>query len=113
LSVTGDPLTTETVKFYVAGFNGTGTLTATLNGATAYTDSSRTYGGTRSGALYTLTFKPDSASDLLQVSYVLQSVSGGGNANVDLQAVAVAVPEPTALGVLGVGAVGLMRRRRR
>lgn len=113
LSVTGDPLTTETVKFYVAGFNGTGTFTATLNGATAYTDSSRVYGGTRTGALYTLNFKPDSISDLLQVSYVLQSVSGGGNANVDLQAVAVSVPEPGGLGLLAIGAVGVMRRRRR
>ena len=113
LSVTGDPLTTETVKLYVAGFNGTGTLTATLNGATTYTDSSRVYGGTRSGALYALTFKPDSASDVLQVSYVLQSVSGSGNANVDLQAVAVAVPEPAGLGLLAIGAVGTLRRRQR
>jgi hypothetical protein len=113
LSVTGDPLTTETVKFYVAGFNGTGTFTATLNGVTAYTDSSRVYGGTRSGALYTLDFKPDSASDLLQVSYVLQTATGNGNANVDLQAVAVSVPEPGMISAVGLGAVGLKRRRRR
>ena len=113
-SVTGDPLTTRTVQVYVAGFQATGTFTATLNGAPVYTDSSITYGGTRTGALYTLDFRPDSAADVLQMSYVMQSVNAGAsNANVDLQAIAVSVPEPAGLGLLAVGAVGVMRRRRR
>jgi hypothetical protein len=112
-SVTGDPLRTRTVQVFVAGFMATGLFTATLNGAPVYTDH-QPFGGTRTDALYTLDFKPDSVTDVLQMSFVIESVNAGGtNANVDLQAITVAVPEPASWSVLGVGVVGLMRRRRR
>jgi hypothetical protein len=113
-SVTGDPLTTRTVQVFVAGFLATGTFTATLNGAPVYTDSSITYGGTRSGALYTLDFRPDSVTDVLQMSYVIGSVNAGAaNANVDLQAIAVSVPEPGVVSAAGLAVVALGGRRRR
>jgi hypothetical protein len=116
VSITGDPTGERIAKIFVTGFNGTGTFTAALNGAATYTDSSQSYGNTRFPAIYTLTYRPDSATDLLQVSYTIQSVNGGGNANMDLQAVtvsAVPVPEAGSVVMLGVGAVGLMGRGRR
>ena len=115
VSITGDPTGERIAKVFVTGFNGTGTFTATLNGATTYTDSSVSYGATRFPAVYTLTYRPDSATDVLTVSYRIQSTNGGGNTNMDLQAVAVSaapVPEPVGLGVLGVAGLVLGRRRR-
>jgi hypothetical protein len=112
LNIAGDPTKVEVVRLYVAGFNAVGTLTAQLNGATTYVDSSASYGGSRTGSVYTLSFQPNTAADLLQVSYTIQSLNTGGNANVDLQAVTVGVPEPTAIGAAAVAAIGLLARRR-
>jgi hypothetical protein len=116
VSVAGDPNVLRTVILYVAGFNGNAELSATLNGAPVYTDSSVTYGSPRTGAVYTLMFKPDSAADLLQVQYTMKTLAtgtGSGNANADLLASAVAVRERGTRGGVGLGVVGLMRRRRR
>jgi hypothetical protein len=116
VSVAGDPNVLRTVILYVAGFNGNAELKATLNGAPVYTDSTVTYGSPRTGAVYTLMFQPDSAADLLQVQYTMKTLAtgtGSGNANADIQAIAVAVPEPGVVSLIGVGAVGLLRRRRR
>jgi MprA protease rhombosortase-interaction domain-containing protein len=114
-NVTGQAGVTEVVKVVVAGFNSVGKFTATLNGAPTYTDSSVSYvNSTRSETIYTLTFQPDSAADLLQVSYTIGTLNAGGNSNVDLQAVTVIAPEPGTAGVLAVaGVAGFARRRRR
>ena len=114
-NVTGDPGAVETVKVIVSGFSAIGTFTATLNGAPVYTDSSASYGTIRKPTLYTLTFQPDSATDLLQISYTIGTLNAGGSANVDLQAVAVgvAVPEPVSAACVGLGMMFLARRRAR
>ncbi|HEX8916419.1 MAG TPA: PEP-CTERM sorting domain-containing protein [Humisphaera sp.] len=113
LNISGDPTKVEVVRLYVAGFNAVGTLSAQLNGATTYVDSSASYGGNRTGSVYTLSFQPNTAADQLQVSYTIQSLNTGGNANVDLQAVTVGVPEPAGAGLLAVAAAGFLTRRRR
>jgi len=114
LTVAGDPTRPRTVNVYLSGFNGVGAFTATLNGATQYFNDGVSYvNSIRTPALYTLTFQPDSAADLLTIQYEVESLSGGGNANMDLQAVAVSVPEPGVISAVGLGAVGLMRRSRR
>jgi len=113
LNITGDPTTPETVTVYVTGFNAIGTFTAQLNGATTYTDSTPSFGATRTPAVYTLTFQPNLVTDTLQLSYTISTLNAGGNANLDLQAVTVAaVPEPCALGLLAAGGLQLLRRRR-
>jgi hypothetical protein len=114
-AVTGDPTKLETVNVLVTGFNSVGMFSATLNGAPVYTDSSKSYSSTRVPVTYTLTFQPDSAADVLQISYTIKSLNTGGNSNVDLQAVTVIAPEPTSLAVVGViGTIwGLRRRERR
>jgi hypothetical protein len=106
----------EVVKLYLSGFGTTPTLTATLPGATAYTDNSVTYPDTaRPVTVYTLDVTPDHTGDLLAVKY--QSTAnnpGNGNANADLQAVTVgSVPEPSAAGLLAAGAAGVLARRPR
>jgi hypothetical protein len=111
-NVTGDPGVVEGVKVIVSGFNAIGTFTATLNGAPVYTDSSASYAATRRPVAYTLQFQPDSASDLLQISYTIGTLNTGGNANVDLQAVAVSVPEPISMGWVGLAGAMLLGRRR-
>jgi hypothetical protein len=114
-AVTGDPTRLETVNVLVTGFSAVGMFTATLNGAPVYTDSSKSYSNSRSPVTYTLTFQPDSAADLLQISYTIKSLNAGGSSNVDVQAVAVIAPEPMSLGmVIVMGMVlGLRRRGRR
>jgi len=111
-NVTGNPGAVEGVKVIVSGFNAVGTFTATLNGAPVYTDSSASYAATRRPVSYTLQFQPDSAADVLQISYTISTLNTGGNSNVDLQAVAVSVPEPVSMGSVGLAGAMLLGRRR-
>lgn len=114
LSITGTPAVPETVIVYTSLFNATGTFTATLNGATTYTNSTPTSANSvRQAAVYSLTFQPNTAGDLLQISYTVNSLNTGGNSNLDLQAVTVAVPEPGSAALLCAGGLVLLRRRSR
>lgn len=113
LSIAGNPSQAETVKIVVDAYNAIGNFTATLNGATTYTDSSlNSSASSRLPAVYTLTFQPDTAADLLTIKYSIGTLTGNGSSNVDLQAVSVA-PEPGAAGLLCAAAAATLLRRRR
>jgi hypothetical protein len=114
LTITGDPAQLYKVDVWTSGFNATGTLTANLTGATSYSDFN-SYGASKTPALYSFTFQPNSASDLLTIQYVM-TADLGSSAHVGIQAVTIsAIPEPSTL-VLLVGALGALasvQRRRR
>jgi hypothetical protein len=117
LTLQGDTNALRTVDIWATGFDGTGTMTATLNGATPVVLTSQAYNTTapEAATLFTFTYKPDSASDTLNLSYALTGV-GGASSHISIQAVAVspsAVPEPSRmmLAVMGVVLMGMRRRR--
>jgi hypothetical protein len=117
VTVVGDPTRTLFVNVYVGGFvTAANTFTASLAGATTFTDTSSTFPSAtpKVAGLYTLAFRPDNIGDALTLRYTLTENTTGGNSHVLLQAVAVStVPEPAAAGLLAVGgAVALLRRRR-
>ncbi len=114
-SVAGDPLVTRTLKVWATGFNGQGTLTATLPGAANQLALSQLYTASKVPTLFTITYLPDNPGDNLGISYVMTTDTGGAatSSHVGIQAVAVAVPEPTsAITLLGGLAFVLSRRRR-
>jgi hypothetical protein len=117
-TVAGDASQTLFVAVYVGGFNtAANTFTATLNGATMYTDTTSVFGGSnpKAAGRYNLAFRPDAAGDLLTIRYTLtNNAVTNDNSHVLLQAVSVStVPEPATAGILLVGAAGLLTRRRR
>ena len=120
LSITGNTGQVYQVSVWAGGFAGQGRMTASLTGATDVVLDSQVYNDVDSGAgakgatLFTYTFQPNSATDTLNLSYVLLSESGVGNSHVGISAVAVAlVPEPSSFALVAAfGALGLMRRRR-
>jgi hypothetical protein len=114
LTITGDPTQMYKVDIWTSGFNAIGTLTATLNGATTYSDSN-SYGALKTPAVYSFIFQPDSAEDLLTIEYVM-TTDNGNSAHVGIQAVTIsAIPEPAATVLLvgGLGALACGRRPRR
>ncbi|WAC19120.1 PEP-CTERM sorting domain-containing protein [Luteolibacter sp. SL250] len=119
-TVTGDPSQLYRVSIWAVGFNGQGTLTASLNGATSLPLVTQTFINAKAPVLFTIEFQPDSATDLLHLSYILTtdtpngSGTTGKNSHVAIQAVTVeAIPEPSAaLALLGAfGLAGIRRRR--
>lgn len=107
LSITGNPSQTYEINIWTAGYNAIGELTATLDGATPVVLSSRSWGTTKTPSLFTITFRPDEVTDLLNLSFVLATDSGA-NAHVGIQAISVtAVPEPSA-GVLVLGGLAFV-----
>jgi hypothetical protein len=109
LDITGDPSKLLFVRLFVAGFRATGNLTATLAGATTYTDSSLSWTESKVGRMYLLRFQPDNVSDKLHIEYSASST--GSNGHLLLSAVAVAVPTPAALPA-GLGLLSLITLRR-
>lgn len=105
----------QVARIFVTGFNANPTFTASLPGATAFTDNAVSYpANARPPREYVINFTPDNTGDLLTITYQTAN-SLGANGNVDLQAVTVApAPEPATLGALAVAAATthLSRRRR-
>ncbi|TLD71755.1 hypothetical protein FEM03_06345 [Phragmitibacter flavus] len=114
LSLSGDPAQEYLVSVWATGFNAQGTMTATLNGATAVTLQSQEYSNSKQPTLFTFTFRPDVVGDLLNLSYVMTTDTTGTNSHVGIQAVTVSVvPEPTQALLCLLGLVGLTQIRRR
>jgi len=119
-TVTGDPTKVYRVSVWATGFNGQGTLIASLNGATNIQLATQTFVNGKAPVLFTFDFQPDSATDLLNLSYTLTtdtpngSGTTGSNSHVAIQAVTVSViPEPSSALALvgGLGMLGFRRRR--
>lgn len=114
LTITGDPAQLYRVDVWTSGFNATGTLTASLTGTAGFSDSN-SYGASKTPALYSFTFQPNSAADLLTIQYVM-TADLGNSAHVGIQAVTLsAIPEPSSLALLAGSAAALafVRRKRR
>ena len=101
---------TQTLKVYVAGWNGEGILDATLSGGGTYgetfsarQDSNHQYG------VFEIDFA--GAGEILTISYTMGE-NGGGTAwdNIGLQS-ATLVPEPATMLLLGLGGLVLRRRK--
>ncbi|MGC4002005.1 MAG: hypothetical protein QM811_02190 [Pirellulales bacterium] len=101
--------TTDTylITLWVSGFNATGAMTASLTGATNYTDSSLAFQGTKNAGYYTFLAKADTAGDTLTLNYVTASNSNASS-HVLIAAATVAIapiPEPSTFAVLAFGAI--------
>lgn len=117
-SVTLPTLQTHEIYVWAAAFNvTTGTLTASLSGATNYV-STGIFGDTgpvKNTFLYKITATPDMIGDEVSFS-IVNTDSGGSSGNILISAVAVAaVPEPGSAGLWlgGMSLVFLLSRRRR
>jgi hypothetical protein len=119
LTLQGDTNALRAVDIWATGFDGTGTMTATLNGTTPVVLMSQAYGvnSLEAPTLFTLTYQTNSNSDVLNISYNLTNTgTNTGSSHVSIQAVAVslaAVPEPSQVMLGMFGLVALMMRRRR
>jgi MYXO-CTERM domain-containing protein len=116
VTIEGDPSQLYEVNIWATGYNGQGTMTASLNGATEVSLVSQEYGSTKAPTLFTFRFQPDSASDQLTLKYVLTAENANViNSHVGIQAITVsAVPEPgrALLGMLALSTLAFKRRRR-
>ena len=97
------------VYLWVANYNSTGQLSATMPGAVAYVDASGTHntdmGGGKGMTLYTLMVTADNPGDLLTLDYRMVDQQYTNSHVVLVAAAVAAVPEPSALllALLGVG----------
>lgn len=105
------------ISVYGAAFNvTTATMTATATGATPVSQLSQDAGNTnqRLTELYQFSYAPTLGTDTLNIRYALTTDGSGANSHVTLQGVAISVvPEPAAALLGGLGAIGLIVRRRR
>ena len=107
----------HTLTIYGAQRRSGSTLTLTLDGATTEVDTfAAGAAGTNIQWVYTATFTPDTAGDLLTVALTSSGTStdaANGSNSVRIGAAAVSViPEPASLALLGLGGLALMGQRR-
>jgi hypothetical protein len=117
LAVTGSTALTYRVNVWATGFDAIGTMTASLAGFSDVVLSSQTYGtGAKEPTLFSFIFQPTSATDLLNLRYVMTDAgTSNASSHVGIQAVTVSViPEPSSSMALlgGVGMLACIRRRR-
>lgn len=112
-TITGDPTKPTTAFLYLGGFDGTGQMTATLNGAASPTIPNQSFPNPtpKQPRLYQFTFQPDAVSDKLKITYTLAAATSDASAHVLMSAVAVA-PEPASLSLLALAGGLLLARRR-
>lgn len=114
LSIIGDPNLTYRVSVWVTGQGATGTMAATLSGATTPALTMVHLNDSRNLGLFTYDFRPDAAGDALNLVYTLTTDNTYASSHVGIQAVSVEViPEASsALALLsGLSLLGLRRRR--
>lgn len=116
LSLTGIN-TQSLIHIWTLGFQATGSFEVFLNGSStpafsqSVTSTSVTNG--KQAYLFTLDFTPDSATDVLNIRYVMTAQTDV-NAHVGFQAISISpIPEPASLALLalGTGVLGFRRRR--
>ena len=94
----------ENATFQLTAILGTETYSSPLVGG----------GNPPSTQLHTLTVTPDSADQVITIENVIRNVGSDGNGHARISAVAVrAIPEPSALMLLGLSSVFLSVRKRR
>ncbi|MBX3741363.1 MAG: PEP-CTERM sorting domain-containing protein [Akkermansiaceae bacterium] len=114
LSILGDPSLTYRVSVWVTGQGATGTMTATLPGATTPSLTMVHGNDSRNLGLFTYDFRPDTAGQALNLTYTLTTDNTYLSSHVGIQAVSVEViPEPSSAIALvgGLALLGLRRRR--
>lgn len=114
VSIIGDPNVTYRVSVWVTGQGATGTMTATLAGASTPNLTMVHLEGSRNLGLFTYEFRPDEAGQALNLVYSLTTDGAYGSSHVGIQAVSVEIiPEPSSAIALvgGLTLLGLRRRR--
>jgi hypothetical protein len=108
----------QTLRVYVTAHLGIGTLIATLSDSSAKMYIQSLDGSTTPNdpGVYTITYVADSASQTLNVTYVLTAENDFNplnSSNAALYAVSLAVPEPSTVVLTAMGGLALLAWRRR
>jgi len=115
-TVQGTPGQDTYVVLYFGGFSITGNLSLSLNNAAAVPVATQLFPGDQVKNIhaYQVVFNPDSAADLLTISFT--GSNAGGNGHVGIEAVTVGttsvIPEPSTALLTAVASLGVLRRRR-
>jgi len=116
MSLTGFT-TPTTIQLWVYAYEATAQLTALVNDtASSFTTATVSdVAATKPTTLFTFTFTPDSASDVVKFQYIMTGVDDAASGNAGFVAVALTpIPEPSSVALLGAASTfALLRRRRR
>ena len=112
---------TNYLVLYLGGFDATGRLELTLNGATTIVDTSQFFdgAGNKETAAYQIAFTPNTGTDVLTVNYtaVIANETSGSNSHVGIEAISLGltsvIPEPGSVVLGAFGAALLLGRRQR